>query len=142
MDALSCYASVKLLRFLSFYRCKSLTGSYTCISKILTYTGKRWSIPSVTVSTQADDKVLSITSEVAGKSKIEHVKLFYAYNPTTDWRFREWKSVEMKSMYGSYVGELQRKADEHLAYYVEVGHTGEGGLGYISSLVETLRFDH
>ena len=99
-------------------------------------------MPSVTVSTQADDKVLSITSEVAGKSKIEHVKLFYAYNPTTDWRFREWKSVEMKSMYGSYVGELQRKADEHLAYYVEVGHTGEGGLGYISSLVETLRFDH
>jgi hypothetical protein len=30
---------------------------------------------------------------------------------------------------------------ENLAYYVEVGHNGPGGLGYVSSLVETLRFD-
>jgi PhoPQ-activated pathogenicity-related protein len=99
-------------------------------------------IPSVTVSTLPSDDVLAITVETKSESPVEHVKLFYATNPTTDWRFIKWQSVVMKAMYGSYVGELQRKADEHLAYYVEVGFTGKGGLGYISSLVEILRFDH
>ena len=99
-------------------------------------------IPSVAVSAQASDKVLSITVEVKSESPVEHVKLFYAYNSTPDWRFSQWQSVDMKAMYGSYAGELPRKTDEHLAYYVEVGHTGKGGMGYISSLVEILRFDY
>jgi len=100
------------------------------------------SIPDIAVTTSKSEKALSIKAKITGKPTIEHVRLFYAYNTTTDWRFSTWQHADMREAEGQYHGKLDRKPDEHLAYYVEVGHTGTGGLGYVSSLVEILRFDH
>jgi PhoPQ-activated pathogenicity-related protein len=98
-------------------------------------------IPQVEMRSESTERSLNVSAKVVFDGVFDHIKLYYAYNQVNDWRFARWESQDMTRRNGEYKGLLQRKPREHLAYYVEVGHSGPGGLGYVSSLVETLRFD-
>ena len=107
----------------------------------LMHTFKARKIPKVEMKSESTETELKVSATVVFDGAFEHIKLYYAYNPNNDWRFSRWESQDMTPGDEKYTGLLRRKPREHLAYYVEVGHSGLGGLGYVSSLVETLRFD-
>ncbi|MBI4768263.1 MAG: hypothetical protein HY787_27310 [Deltaproteobacteria bacterium] len=104
-----------------------------------TFEGRK--IPKVEMRSEATATQLKVSATVVFDEDFETVKLYYAYNPVNDWRFSQWESQEMVRGDGEYTGLIQRRPGENLAYYVEVSHNGWGGRGYVSSLVETLRFD-
>jgi hypothetical protein len=64
---------------------------------------------------------------------LKHVKLFYAFNDSTDWRFATWFELSMAIKDSVYQATLTLKENSTLGYYVEVEDT-KGGL--ISSLIE------
>jgi len=93
-------------------------------------------VPKVEIEAERSGNNLKIKADVNSETPIEGVKLYYAYNPKTDWRSATWFSVPMKNQDNQYSAELDKKERENLAYYVEVEDRGREGNGYISSLVE------
>ena len=106
----------------------------------LMHTFEAEKIPKVEMRSESTETELKVSATVVFDEALEHIRLYYAYNPNNDWRFSRWEWQDMTPGDEKYLGLLRRKPREHLAYYVEVGHRGPGGLGYVSSLVETLRF--
>jgi len=107
----------------------------------LTHVFQGRKVPAVEMRSEITATELKVSATIVFDEDLEHIKLYYAHNPANDWRFSQWKSQEMTKQDGLYTGQIPRKSGENLAYYVEVGHNGPGGLGYVSSLVEILRFD-
>jgi PhoPQ-activated pathogenicity-related protein len=104
-----------------------------------TFQGRK--IPIMEVKSEFTRTELRVSATVDFDGDLEQVRLYFAYNTTNDWRFSRWEAQELTQHQGKHTALLQRKPGEHLAYYLEVGHKGPGGIGYVSSLVETLRFD-
>jgi PhoPQ-activated pathogenicity-related protein len=95
-------------------------------------------IPKVDVKANATDAKLIVTANVGSESGLRGIRLFYAYNKTTDWRFAKFYAMTMRKTTGGYTATVDRKKGEKLAYYVEVEDYGKGGRGYVSSLVEII----
>ena len=97
-------------------------------------------IPKVDVHLKRAESTLHIEARVESVTSIQAVKLFYAYNETTDWRFATWSPVPMKMEGTHYSAELDIKKGTTLAYYVEVEDRDKNGKGLISSLIDSI--DH
>lgn len=93
-------------------------------------------IPQVEVTTKGHDARLQVHATVSKASELKNVKLYYAFNKSSDWRFATWESLPMKADQDHYQAILPLQPDLRLAYYVEVEDSHvRGGLGYISSLM-------
>ncbi len=99
-------------------------------------------MPTIEVATELKDAELVVTARTTSPNQLTAVRLFHAYNKTLDWRFTTWTSIPMETVEGegAYTASLALKENENLAWYVEVEDYGTGGPGYISSLVEILRY--
>ena len=104
----------------------------------LTHTFHGRKIPGVEVDGKRTGSNLKIEARVDSETSLQSVKLFYSYNPKTDWRFATWFSVPMKEEGDCFSAELDIKERQNLAYYVEVEDRVEGCKGLVSSLVEVI----
>ena len=97
-------------------------------------------LPSVKTWFKQKDHLLTVSARVSAPNKLSRVRLYYSYNTSLDWRLARWESMPMELENGEYGAVLEKKADYHLAFYVEVEDFHEkGGPGYLSSLVQIIR---
>jgi len=96
-------------------------------------------IPAVSLETQKSETALEVAAKVASETSVAQVKLFYAYNKSSDWRFATWFDMAMKAEGGRYVSQLDFRQGENLACYVEVADRFHGLDGLVSSLVRVER---
>lgn len=97
-------------------------------------------IPGVSIGSQKSESTLRVEAKVESETDIHAVRLFYAYNTSTDWRFATWFSKTMKGSGGHYVSHLDIKKSENLACYVEVEDRFHGLSGLVSSPVSVERY--
>jgi PhoPQ-activated pathogenicity-related protein len=105
----------------------------------LQHTFFRRPIPGVNLESQKSDSTVNVEAQVKSETDIHEIRLFYAYNKSTDWRFATWFNKSMKEKDGRYVSQLELKKRENLAYYVELEDRADGLEGLVSSLVKVER---
>jgi len=96
---------------------------------------KKRPVPEVLVEVDKTDNILLVNAKVTSQLPVKEVKLFYAYNEGTDWRFATWESVSMKTEQRIFKGNLKLLEKQALGYYVQVRDSQDG---IISSLIETI----
>jgi len=96
-------------------------------------------IPRVQIKSAVEARQLTVSANVSAASTPVGVKLFYSYNAVAaDWRGAKWESMDLPEEHGGYTVRLPLKDGRKLAYYVEIEDSGQGGVGYVSSLVESV----
>jgi PhoPQ-activated pathogenicity-related protein len=90
-------------------------------------------VPDVTVEVEMTENTLVVDAYVTSQLPVKAVKLFYAYNESTDWRFATWESISLKAENGIFKGRLERFENLTLGYYIQVKDEKDG---LISSLIE------
>ena len=99
----------------------------------LAYNFRQHTIPAIKVNAEKTNQTLSIRAEVKSDYQIKKVKLYYAVNDSSDWRFATWFSKPMELQNGNYTSSFDLKETQSLGYYVEVEDSKEG---LVSSLIE------
>jgi PhoPQ-activated pathogenicity-related protein len=104
----------------------------------LRYTFQGGKIPQVTTKLEKAAAVVNITVDVIFDAAPLHVRLYYSYNHSHDWRFARWNHKEMELVSNRYQSQLEAVPDSHLALYAEVEYEAMGESAYVSSLVAVL----
>jgi PhoPQ-activated pathogenicity-related protein len=104
----------------------------------LRYTFQGGKIPQVTTKLEKAAAVVNITADVIFDAAPLHVRLYYSYNHSHDWRFARWNHKEMELASNRYQSQLEAVPDFHLALYAEVEYEAMGEPAYVSSLVAVL----
>lgn len=104
----------------------------------LRYNFQGGKIPQVTTRLEKDAAVVHITAEVIFDAAPLHVRLYYSYNHSHDWRSSRWNHKEMELVSNRYQSQLEAVPDSHLAFYAEVEYEQMGEPAYVSSLVNVL----
>ncbi len=105
----------------------------------LAHTFLNRSIPTIDARAVVNEGSLLVSAKVVSEAQPVSVRLFYSYNKASaDWRKAKWQSMGMRSANGEYAAQVPLKEGQKLAYYVEVEDVGQGGDGYVSSLVESV----
>ena len=99
----------------------------------LAYNFRQQSIPEIKVHTEKTNQTFSIRAEVKSDYQLKGVKLYYAVNDSSDWRFATWFSKPMELKNGNFISSLDLKDPHSLGYYVEVEDSKDG---LVSSLIE------
>jgi hypothetical protein len=94
---------------------------------------KKRQVPRVTVEVKQTDNTLVVDAHVTSQLPVKEVKLFYAYNESTDWRFATWEGVSLAAEGGTFKGRLELLENKTLGYYVQVKDEEDG---LTSSLIE------
>lgn len=97
---------------------------------IHTFNGR--SVPKLEVTGERNGESLTISADIEGTVTLDSVKLFYAFNSGSDWRFADWQSVPMKNQADVFYATIPIKQDIKIAYYVEVSDEEDN---LVSSLV-------
>jgi PhoPQ-activated pathogenicity-related protein len=90
-------------------------------------------VPDVTVEVEMTENTLVVDAYVTSQLPVKAVKLFYAYNESTDWRFATWESITLMAEKGVFEGRLEIIENLTLGYYIQVKDEKDG---LISSLIE------
>jgi PhoPQ-activated pathogenicity-related protein len=104
----------------------------------LRYNFQGTKIPQVTTKLEKAEAVVNITADVVFDAAPLHVRLYYSYNPSHDWRSSRWNHKEMVLVSNRYQSQLEVVSDSHLALYAEVEFEELGEPAYVSSLVAVL----
>ncbi len=99
----------------------------------LSYNFRQHTIPEIKVNTDKTNQTFSIRAEVKSDYQLKGVKLYYAVNDSSDWRFATWFSKPMELKNGNFISSLDLKDAHSLGYYVEVEDSKDG---LVSSLIE------
>ncbi|MBN2193173.1 MAG: hypothetical protein JW751_10190 [Polyangiaceae bacterium] len=98
-------------------------------------------LPSIQTRFERSDDLLTVTADVSSQNQLVGVRLYYAYNKSLDWRAAQWEFVPMRDKADQYEAVLETRADYNVAFYVEAeDHHDPGGSGFVSSLVEIVRY--
>jgi PhoPQ-activated pathogenicity-related protein len=95
-------------------------------------------IPQVTIKLEKAEAVVTITVDVFFEVTPLHVRLYYSYNHSHDWRSSRWDHKEMELVSNRYQSQLEIVPDSHLALYAEVEYEEKNEPAYVSSLVNVL----
>jgi PhoPQ-activated pathogenicity-related protein len=104
----------------------------------LRYTFYGRKIPQVKIKLEKAAAIVNITADVIFDAAPMHVRLYYSYNHSHDWRLSRWDHKEMVLVSNQYQSQLEAVADSHLALYAEVEFEEVGEPSYVSSLVAVL----
>ncbi len=104
----------------------------------LRYNFQGGKIPQVTTKLEKAAAAVNITADVIFDAAPLHVRLYFAYSPSHDWRFSRWHYKEMEFVSNQYQSHLEAAPDSHLALYAEVEFEAMGEPAYVSSLVAVL----
>lgn len=94
-------------------------------------------IPTIDSKAVVKEGMLLVSAKIGSETQPVSVRLLYSYNNVfADWRKAKWQSMDMQRASAEYSAQVPLKEGHKLAYYVEVEDVGQGGAGYVSSLVE------
>ena len=104
----------------------------------LRYNFQGGKIPQVTTKLEKSAAAVNISADVIFDAAPLHVRLYYAYNHSHDWRASRWNHKKMELVSNRYQSQLEAVSDSNLALYAEVEYEDMGEPAYVSSLVAVL----
>jgi hypothetical protein len=94
----------------------------------------------VTTKLENAGAFVNIFADVIYDAAPLHVRLYYSYSHSHDWRSSKWDHKEMELVSNQYRSRLEAVPDSHLALYAEVEFEVMGEPAFLSSLVTVLPY--